>query len=113
MTGAKKAREVVFSVLRDACADGDLSVPEAIEAAKDIFSQNAIQFYKINYAVKSSGSNNYVSPDFVKVNNNDSENDVSLVRVIWGDTSGQQRCRVSSIFFWLKYTIVLPYVYSH
>ncbi|CAN6580955.1 unnamed protein product [Malus baccata var. baccata] len=92
--GAKKAREVVFSVLRDACTDGDLSVPEAIEAAKDIFSQNAIQFYKINYAVKSSGSNNYASLNFMKVNSNDSENDVSLVRVMWGDTSGQQRCRV-------------------
>ncbi|CAB4284362.1 unnamed protein product [Prunus armeniaca] len=92
--GAKKAREVVFSVLRDACADGDLSIPEAIEAAKDIFSQNAIQFYKINYSVKSSGSENRVSPNFVKVNGNDSEDDVLFVRVIWSDASGQQRCRV-------------------
>ncbi|VVA09406.1 PREDICTED: fluG [Prunus dulcis] len=92
--GAKKAREVVFSVLCDACADGDLSIPEAIEAAKDIFSQNAIQFYKINYSVKSSGSENRVSPNFVKVNGNDSEDDVLFVRVIWSDASGQQRCRV-------------------
>lgn len=99
MTGAKKAREVVFSVLRDACADGDLTIPEAIEAAKDIFSQNAIQFYKINFAVKSSGSDNIVSPDFVKVISNESDNDVSFVRVIWSDASGQQRCRVSFFFF--------------
>lgn len=98
-TGAKKAREVVFSVLCDACADGDLSIPEAIEAAKDIFSQNAIQFYKIDHAVKSYASENSVSSKFVKVKSNDSENDVSLVRVFWSDASGQQRCRVSSFLF--------------
>lgn len=46
-TGAKNAREVVFTVLRDACIDGELSVPEAVEAAKDLFARNAIQFYKI------------------------------------------------------------------
>ncbi|XP_062001966.1 protein fluG-like [Rosa rugosa] len=92
--GAKKAREVVFSVLCDACADGDLSIPEAIEAAKDIFSQNAVQFYNIDRAVKSSGSANSVSSNFVKVKSNDSENHVSLVRVFWADASGQQRCRV-------------------
>ncbi|XP_057427547.1 protein fluG-like [Lotus japonicus] len=45
--GAKNAREVVFTVLRDACIDGELSVPEAVEAAKDLFARNAIQFYKI------------------------------------------------------------------
>ncbi|XP_052730962.1 protein fluG isoform X2 [Vigna angularis] len=50
--GAKKSREVVFSVLRDACIDGDLSVPEAVEAAKDIFARNAIHFYKITPANK-------------------------------------------------------------
>lgn len=105
LTGAKKAREVVFSVLCDACADGDLSIPEAIEAAKDIFSQNAIQFYKINYSVKSSGSENRVSPNFVKVNGNDSEDDVLFVRVIWSDASGQQRCRVSFFPFGLSFKI--------
>lgn len=99
MTGAKKAREVVFSVLREACANGDLSIPEAIEAAKDIFSQNAVQFYKIDLAVRSSGSANSVSSNFVKVKSNDSENHVSFVRVFWADASGQQRCRVSSLLF--------------
>jgi len=48
VTGAKKSREVVFSILRDACIDGDLSVPEAVEAAKDIFTRNTIHFYKIS-----------------------------------------------------------------
>ncbi|KAL6141892.1 hypothetical protein ACLB2K_060178 [Fragaria x ananassa] len=92
--GAKKAREVVFSVLREACADGDLSIPEAIEAAKDIFSQNAVQFYKIDLAVRSSGSANSLSSNFVKLKSNDLENHVSFVRVFWADASGQQRCRV-------------------
>ncbi|XP_029125086.1 protein fluG-like isoform X3 [Cajanus cajan] len=48
--GAKNSREVIFSVLRDACIDGDLSIPEAVEAAKDIFARNAIRFYNISSA---------------------------------------------------------------
>ncbi|KAL2323186.1 hypothetical protein Fmac_027565 [Flemingia macrophylla] len=48
--GAKNSREVVFSVLRDACINGDLSLPEAVEAAKDIFARNAIRFYNISSA---------------------------------------------------------------
>jgi len=48
VTGAKKSREVVFFVLHDACIDGDLSFPEAVEATEDIFTRNAIPFYKIN-----------------------------------------------------------------
>ncbi|XP_027933918.1 protein fluG-like [Vigna unguiculata] len=46
--GAKNSREVVFSVLRDACNDGELLISEAVEAAKDILARNAIRFYKIN-----------------------------------------------------------------
>lgn len=49
-TGAKKSREVVFSVLRDACIDGDLSICEAVKAAKNIFARNALGFYKISLA---------------------------------------------------------------
>lgn len=45
-TGAKNAREVVFSVLRDSCIDGDLLIPEAVEAAKDLFARNSLNFYK-------------------------------------------------------------------
>ncbi|KAJ4705017.1 Glutamate-ammonia ligase-like protein [Melia azedarach] len=91
--GAKRAREVVFSVLRDACIDGDLSVAEAIEAAKDIFAQNAIWFYKINLGVNSFGSNDNLHQTSVKESDT-SKNGVSLVRVIWVDASGQHRCRV-------------------
>uniref|UniRef100_A0A7N2R858 GS catalytic domain-containing protein n=1 Tax=Quercus lobata TaxID=97700 RepID=A0A7N2R858_QUELO len=90
-TGAKQAREVVFSVLRDACIDGDLSIPEAIEATKDIFAQNAIQFYKINLSLDSKHT---VTPNSMKMNTSASHNDVSLVCIIWVDGSGQHRCRV-------------------
>ncbi|KAA8516596.1 hypothetical protein F0562_016898 [Nyssa sinensis] len=91
--GAKKAREVIFTVLNDACIDGDLSVPEAVEAAKDIFAENAKQFYKINVAAKSLDSKNALSPNFVKIETNSSQ-DLTLVRIIWVDASGQHRCRV-------------------
>ncbi|KAK4583073.1 hypothetical protein RGQ29_026022 [Quercus rubra] len=89
--GAKQAREVVFSVLRDACVDGDLSIAEAIEASKDIFAQNAIQFYKVNLSL---GSKHTVTPNSLKIKTSASHNDVSLVRIIWVDGSGQHRCRV-------------------
>ncbi|KAE9590022.1 putative metal-dependent hydrolase [Lupinus albus] len=53
--GAKNSREVIFSVMRDACIDGDLSIPEAVEAVHDMFARNAMHFYKL------SSSNNEVS----------------------------------------------------
>ncbi|KAJ1419453.1 Glutamine synthetase, catalytic domain [Sesbania bispinosa] len=87
--GAKKSREVVFSVLRDACIDGDLSIAEAVEAAKDIFARNAIHFYKISVATSAVSSHN----NFPQKWNDGLETDVSLVRIIWIDNSGQQRCR--------------------
>lgn len=92
--GAKKAREVVFTVLRDACIDGDLSIPEAVEAAEDIFAKNAIQFYKLNVAMKSIDLKNAICPKLMSIGNNSSQNDITLVRIIWVDASGQQRCRV-------------------
>lgn len=92
--GAKKAREVVYSVLRDACVDGDLSISEALEAVKDIFADNAKEFYKINVAVKPVNLENAVSPHFLKVATEGSQQDVGLVRILWVDTSGQHRCRV-------------------
>ncbi|KAG1354864.1 protein fluG [Cocos nucifera] len=55
--GAKKAREVVFSVLSTACDDGDLTIPEAVEAVWHIFRQNALQLYKLNGIV---GSNDHL-----------------------------------------------------
>ncbi|KAM7255074.1 hypothetical protein ACFE04_020315 [Oxalis oulophora] len=91
--GAKKAREVVFSVLRDACVDGDLSVTEAIEAANDIFAQNSIQLYKVKFGSEPISS--IVSANYhAEPKNNTLENDASLVRILWVDASGQHRCRV-------------------
>ncbi|XP_074276487.1 protein fluG [Silene latifolia] len=94
--GAKRAREVIFSVLKDACIDGDLSIGEALEAAKDLFAENAIRFYKINLSGKSNlKTNTALHPgtiaEIVPKSN------ITLVRILWVDTSGQCRCRVVPI----------------
>ncbi|KAH1039610.1 hypothetical protein J1N35_041353 [Gossypium stocksii] len=91
--GAKRAREVVFSVLRDSCIDHDLSITEAIEASKDIFAQTAIQLYKINIGEELVGLKASESPSYV-IGTNVPEHSVSLVRILWADASGQHRCRV-------------------
>ncbi|XVF07814.1 hypothetical protein REPUB_Repub06bG0172400 [Reevesia pubescens] len=91
--GAKRAREVVFSVLRDSCIDRDLSIAEAIEASKDIFAQNAIQLYKIDLGRKLVDPKPSESPSYM-IGINVPEHSVSLVRIIWVDASGQHRCRV-------------------
>lgn len=90
--GAKKSRDVVFSVLRDACIDGDLSIFEAVEAVNDMFARNAIQLYKINLMTESSMPNSSaVSIPLMKTNV--VQKDARIVRIIWVDGSGQQRCR--------------------
>ncbi|KAJ8753951.1 hypothetical protein K2173_001849 [Erythroxylum novogranatense] len=91
--GAKKGREIIFSVLRDACADGDLTVAEATEVVKDIFTRNALGFYKIN-VVDGSFSLKDIATKTVNAEDRAQEYGVSFVRVIWVDTSGQHRCRV-------------------
>ncbi|KAK5836393.1 protein fluG [Gossypium arboreum] len=91
--GAKRAREVVFSVLRDSCIDHDLSITEAIEASKDIFAQTAIQLYKINIGKELVGLKASKSPSYV-IGTNVPEHSVSFVRILWADASGQHRCRV-------------------
>ncbi|GER36840.1 glutamine synthetase [Striga asiatica] len=91
--GAKEAREIVFAVLRDSCIDGDLSVPEAVQAAKDIFSENARELYKIKHDLELFNSNNIACPS-VKLDISASAPDVAYIRIIWVDGSGQQRCRV-------------------
>ncbi|XP_020205025.1 protein fluG [Cajanus cajan] len=94
--GAKKSREIVFSVLRDACIDGDLSIPEAVEAAKDILARNATHFYKISSANNVVSSVNNVVSSHSKLPqklNGDLDIDASLVRILWVDGSGQHRCR--------------------
>ncbi|KAK7392505.1 hypothetical protein VNO78_20946 [Psophocarpus tetragonolobus] len=88
--GAKKSREVVFSVLRDACIDGDLSISEAVEAAKDIFARNAIHFYKI---ISANGATTSSHSNLSQKLNDGLDVDVSLVRIMWVDGSGQHRCR--------------------
>uniref|UniRef100_A0A803QZE4 GS catalytic domain-containing protein n=2 Tax=Cannabis sativa TaxID=3483 RepID=A0A803QZE4_CANSA len=90
--GAQKSREVIFSVLRDACIDGDLDIHEAVQAAKDIFAENSIRFYKLKLPVKSSGSANTISAS--PTNTNIALSGIRLVRILWVDASGQQRCRV-------------------
>ncbi|KAI7739475.1 hypothetical protein M8C21_001017 [Ambrosia artemisiifolia] len=94
--GAKRARQVVFSVLQDACNDGDLSIHEAIEAVSDIFAENAKKFYRIDTAVRfRHGYDTLLKLDnHVKKEFNSTQQDAVLVRVLWVDASGQHRCRV-------------------
>ncbi|CAL0321500.1 unnamed protein product [Lupinus luteus] len=56
--GAKKSREVIFSVMRDVCIDVDLSIPEAVEVVYDMFARNAIHFYKLSSASNDDSLNN-------------------------------------------------------
>ncbi|XP_010556518.1 PREDICTED: protein fluG isoform X2 [Tarenaya hassleriana] len=92
--GAKKAREVIFSVLHDACSSGDLSVAEAIDAAKDILSQNAIGFYKLDLSANSSNQPYSISLKSQLTETDAQEDNNSFVRILWVDSSGQHRCRV-------------------
>lgn len=107
LAGAKKAREVIFLVLREACASGDLSLKEAIDAAKDIFSRNAIGFYKLNIGTDSSSPPSRISPKSEIKEPDVQEDSSSFVRIIWVDTSGQQRCRVSVLFSSLNFFVPL------
>lgn len=84
--------------MRDACASGDLSLMEAIDAAKDIFSRNAIAFYKLDIDTNSSNPQSRISPRSQMKEPDVQEDSSSFVRIIWVDTSGQQRCRVSFSF---------------
>lgn len=44
---------MIYSVLSDACDDGDLTISEAIEAVPAIFRQNALNFYDFSKVIKS------------------------------------------------------------
>ncbi|KAJ0970230.1 hypothetical protein J5N97_023107 [Dioscorea zingiberensis] len=90
--GAKRAREVVFSVLSNACDDGDLTILEAVEAVEDIFRQNALQLYNMN-GVIGSISCKYFGPS-KRTPRIAPSDDIVFVRIMWVDTSGQHRCRV-------------------
>ncbi|XP_070052424.1 protein fluG-like isoform X1 [Nicotiana tomentosiformis] len=120
--GAKRAREVVFSVLHDAMVEGDLSITKAVAAVKDIFAENAKKFYKLHKldvsskdsdiephipspfikeelhgSLKDSSTDSDVEPCISSYFQNEelygSSKDVTLVRIIWIDASGQHRCR--------------------
>jgi hypothetical protein len=65
-----------------------------VEAAKDILARNAIHFYKINFANSVVSSHNSLPLTVI----DELESDVSFVRIIWVDNSGQHRCRVSSVY---------------
>lgn len=68
---------------------------EAIDAAKDILSRNAIAFYKLDVDTSSSILQSRIAPKSqMEVPMHVQEDSSSFVRVIWVDTSGQQRCRV-------------------
>ena len=100
--GAKKSRDVVFSVLRDACIDGDLSISEAVEAVNDMFAQNALKLYNINLPTTNSTSISNGSPfSIIPSMNTDVvlQKDARLVRIIWVDASGRHRCRVRFLIF--------------
>nr|XP_016489601.1 PREDICTED: uncharacterized protein LOC107809468 [Nicotiana tabacum] len=93
--GAKKAREMVFKVLWDACIDGNLSITEALVAVNDIFAQNAKQFYKLDASSRySDAESQSLSSPFQKEELNGPLTDVKLVRLMWLDFSAQHRCRV-------------------
>ncbi|KAM0938866.1 putative glutamine synthetase [Dioscorea sansibarensis] len=90
--GAKKAREVVFSVLSGACDDGDLTISEAVEAVEDIFRQNSLRFYNMNHVIGSISCKN--SEPGKSESRFTPSDDIVFVRLMWIDTSGQHRCRV-------------------
>lgn len=94
--GAKWARKVIVSVLSDACDGGDLSIQEAIEAAQNIFRDNAVSFYKLDeYSTQ-----NVISEVGMSATNSQildleaNKGKPKFVRLLWVDSSGQQRCRV-------------------
>ncbi|ERN04790.1 hypothetical protein AMTR_s00140p00082700 [Amborella trichopoda] len=92
--GAKNAREVIASVLCDACDDGDLTIPQAVDAAKDLLRRNALRFYKIETKEESLVSNKSMAHNIQPICKDSSVRETTFVRILWVDTSGQCRCRV-------------------
>ncbi|KZV15221.1 protein fluG [Dorcoceras hygrometricum] len=92
--GAKKAREIIFAVLKDACIDGDLSIPEALDAVKDIFSKNSFELYKIKAGSIYLDLDKMTGSSSLKIDDLAPTQDTTFVRIVWVDASGQHRCRV-------------------
>lgn len=91
--GAKRAREVVFRVLSNACEDGDLTITEAVEAVEDIFRRNALQLYKLDGIIGSTDCRKSMT-FYDSSKTSTPQEDIVFVRIIWVDASGQNRCRV-------------------
>lgn len=96
LIGAKRAREIILSVLSSACDDGDLTIPEAMEAVEDIFKQNASHLYDIHRVRVSLDLKKASSSNLSSIKSIPPPEDIVFVRILWVDTSGQHRCRVSS-----------------
>ncbi|KAL0907986.1 hypothetical protein M5K25_022446 [Dendrobium thyrsiflorum] len=91
--GSKRSREVLFHVLSNACEDGDLTIDEALEAVEDIFRQNALRLYNLSAIVGSTDFKSYIiQKSTLKIDT--LLEDIMFVRIVWADSSGQQRCRV-------------------
>ncbi|KAK8950724.1 hypothetical protein KSP39_PZI004774 [Platanthera zijinensis] len=91
--GSRRAREVVFTVLSNACEDGDLTIDEGLQAVEDIFRQNALRLYSSSVVLDSVDFNNStIHKNTLKIET--LLEDYAFVRIIWVDTSGQHRCRV-------------------
>ncbi|KAI0494063.1 hypothetical protein KFK09_024194 [Dendrobium nobile] len=89
----QRSREVLFHVLSNACEDGDLTIDEALEAVEDIFRQNALRLYNLSAIVGSTDYKSYsIQKSTLKIDT--LLEDIMFVRIIWADSSGQQRCRV-------------------
>lgn len=93
--GAKRSREAIFSVLSEALDEGDLTLPEAKEAVDDIFKNNACNFYKANEKIRSNSPDKPLSSISTPEESKFLSQNSVFVRVLWVDTSGQLRCRVS------------------
>ncbi|KAG6555354.1 hypothetical protein Mapa_002580 [Marchantia paleacea] len=100
--GAKWARTVLAEVLCDCFEEGDLSVDEAIAAAESILRKNSLDFYKLTTSALISDNldnkkavDTNASQSFEYTQSSSSVLDkVDYVRLMWGDASGQRRCRV-------------------
>lgn len=92
--GAKKAREVILSVLSSACDEGDLTITEAVEAVEDIFKNNSHRLYDISRVTGSFDSKICISSNCELIKSIPLPEDIVFIRILWVDTSGQHRCRV-------------------
>ncbi|RWR93822.1 Amidohydrolase 2 [Cinnamomum micranthum f. kanehirae] len=102
--GAKRAREIILSVLSTACDDGDLTIPEAIEAVEDIFKQNACRLYDMNRVMGSLDSKKASSSNSLSIKSIPPPEDIVFVRILWVDASGQHRCRVVPVKRFYEFT---------